>query len=202
MSTRNYFKKIENLHPYQTLLFLGMLSSGIIFLFLTIAFILIQEPEQLGLDYFNMPLSFLGSSIVMVVSGYYVGKLSLYYKEEKITQLKNTLFLTLTLGVIFTFLQLLGWRELTVAGLDFTGIPSGSFLYVLTGIHILHLIGAMIYGTVLLIQLHKVEQDTLNSLLVLINPYERMKIRLFTIYWYFMDGIWLVLFLMIFISFN
>lgn len=202
MLARNYLKKIENLHPYQTLLYLGMLSSGIIFLFLAIAFILIQQPDQLNLAYFKMPLSFLASSIVMVVSGVFVGKLSLYYRQEKIKELKNTLFLTLALGLVFTFLQLLGWRELTLSGLDFTGIPSGSFLYVLTGIHILHLLGAMVYGAVLFAQFHKVEKDMLKTLLVMVNPYERMKLRLFTLYWYFMDGVWLVLFLLFFISFN
>ncbi|MDX5478317.1 MAG: cytochrome C oxidase subunit III, partial [Cyclobacteriaceae bacterium] len=29
-------QRIENLHPYQTLMYLGMLGSGLIFLFMTV----------------------------------------------------------------------------------------------------------------------------------------------------------------------
>jgi cytochrome c oxidase subunit 3 len=33
------------------------------------------------------------------------------------------------------------------------------------------------------------------------NPYEKLRIRLFTIYWQFMDAVWLILFLLFVLSF-
>jgi len=202
MSVRNYIRKIEKLHPYQTIMYLGMFGSGLIFLFLALAFIFTQNPTLLELKEFRMPYAFLLSSIVMVGSGFYVGRLVIYFDQENLVELRKMLSLTLFLGFVFIGLQIIGWIELGNMGLHFTGIPYGSFLYVLTGIHIFHLLGALIYGIVLTVYFKKIKNDSIKSFLVMINPYERMRLRLFTLYWYFMDGIWLVLFVLFFISFN
>jgi cytochrome c oxidase subunit 3 len=91
--------------------------------------------------------------------------------------------------------------ELTNMGINFTGMPSGSFLYVLSGIHIFHLIGAMIFAVIMWIQLRKNQRDQIKNLVLLTNPYEKMRIRLFTRYWHFMDAIWLILFSLFVLSF-
>lgn len=202
MSVRNYLRKIEKLHPYQTIMYLGMFGSGLIFLFLALAFFFTQNPSLLELKELRMPYAFLLSSIVMVGSGFFVGRLIPYFEQENLLQLRKTLRLTLLLGFIFIGLQVIGWIELGNMGLHFTGIPYGSFLYVLTGIHIFHLLGALIYGVILMISYRRIKNDAIKTFLVMINPFEKMKLRLFTLYWYFMDGIWLVLFVLFFISFN
>lgn len=202
MSVRNYLKKIEKLHPYQTIMYLGMFGSGLIFLFLALAFFFTRNPSLLELKELRMPYAFLLSSMVMVGSGFFVGRLIPFFEQENLAQLSKTLHITLSLGFIFIVLQIIGWIELGKMGLHFTGIPYGSFLYVLTGIHIFHLLGALIYGMILTFYFKKIKSDAIKTFLVMINPFEKMKLSLFTIYWYFMDGIWLVLFVLFFISFN
>ena len=195
-----WFQRIERLHPYETLLYLGMFGSGLIFLFLTVAFLVSGTNQLEGLNR-HIPFSFLISTFLLVLSGYSATKMRLYYQEERIEKLQGSLLITLILGMIFTLLQVLGWRELDGMGIDFRGIPSGSFLYVLSGIHIFHLLGAMIFALILWIQLKKKQEDQVESLILVVNPYEKMRIRLFTTYWRFMDAIWLILFLLFVISF-
>ena len=202
MSARNYLRKIEKLHPYQTIMYLGMFGSGLIFLFLTLAFIFTQNPTLLELKNFKMPYAFLLSSMAMVISGFYVGRLVPFFQQENLKQLRKNLAIALSLGFLFISLQVVGWMELTNMGLHFTGIPYGSFLYVLTGIHIFHLLGALIYGIMLIVNYRRIKNDAVKTFLVMINPFEKMKLKLFTLYWYFMDGIWLVLFVLFFLSFN
>ncbi|HCD88004.1 MAG TPA: cytochrome C oxidase subunit III, partial [Algoriphagus sp.] len=36
---KTWFQKLESLHPYETLLYLGMIGSGLIFLFMVAAFL-------------------------------------------------------------------------------------------------------------------------------------------------------------------
>jgi cytochrome c oxidase subunit 3 len=193
MTTKStWLQRLENMHPYQTMLYLGMFGSGLIFLFLTLAFIFSGlQPEFTP---FKMPVAFIASTIVLLISGWMVSQLIQAYQSENIKALKNRLTSTFVLGLIFTGLQLLGWIELAEMGVDFRGIPKGSFLYVLSGIHVFHLIGAMIFAVIMVVQYQKKEKDIVQKLVLYINPFEKMRLELFRVYWYFMDIIWLVLF--------
>ena len=153
-----------------------------------------------GLNH-RIPVAFLISTFMIILSGYTATQMRLYYQEENIPKLESALRNTFMLGVIFTILQFAGWKELTDMGINFTGLPSGSFLYLLSGIHIFHLLGAMIFAMILLAQLRKTQEDGIRKLILVTNPFEKMRIRLFTVYWHFMDAIWLVLFLLFILSF-
>ncbi len=195
-----WFQRLERLHPYETLLYLGMIGSGLIFLFMAVAFVF-SGLNQLGGYNEHVPIAFLISTMMLILSGYTVTKLRLYFQEERVDKLIGSLKITIWLGIIFTLLQLLGWYELAEMGIDFKGIPSGSFLYVLTGIHIFHLLGALIFAVILLIQFQKRQKDQIQRLILLTNPFEKMRIRLFTVYWHFMDVVWLILFVLFVLSF-
>jgi cytochrome c oxidase subunit 3 len=197
---KTWFQKIEKLHPYETLLYLGMLGSGIIFLFLALAFLSSGREYLRGLNE-QMPLAFLVSTFLLVLSGYTAVKMRIHYQEENSAKLHRSLKATFVLGLLFTVFQILGWMELSSKGINFTGVPSGSFLYVLSGIHVVHLIGAMSFAVILLLQLRKIEQDLVHKLVWMTNPYEKLRIRLFTVYWQFMDADWLILFLHFVLSF-
>ncbi|MGY6742890.1 MAG: cytochrome c oxidase subunit 3 [Cecembia sp.] len=195
-----WFQKIENMHPYQTLMYLGMFGSGLIFLFMTVAFLASATGNTEGLG-FNMPKSFILSTFVIIFSGYTVSKMLLHFKEESLLKLKNSLLLTFMLGLAFTILQFVGWKELALLGIDFAGIPSGSFLYVLSGIHVFHLLGAMVFAIIMLVKYNRTEKDEIKHLVLLTNPYEKMQIQLFTTYWHFMDVVWLLLFMIFVLTF-
>lgn len=196
----SWIQKIENMHPYQTLMYLGMFGSGLIFLFMTLAF-LGSDPGNMESISFKMPKSFILSTLIILMSGYTASNMLIHYKEERIKKLKDSLLTTFLLGLIFTVLQFIGWKELTMMGVDFKGLPSGSFLYVLSGIHIFHLVGAMIFSILMVYKYHQTEKDEIKHLLLLTNPYEKMRIQLFTTYWHFMDLIWIVLFLIFVLRF-
>lgn len=197
---QTWFQRLENLHPYETILYLGMLGSGLIFLFLVVAFLFSGLNQLAGLNH-QIPIAFLISTFLIILSGYTATKMRVFYVEENTEKLQVSLRNTLILGVAFTVFQFVGWKELSDMGINFTGIPSGSFLYVLSGIHIFHLIGAMIFALIMWVQLKKYQRDQIKNLVLLTNPYEKMRIRLFTIYWHFMDAIWLILFFLFVLSF-
>lgn len=177
-----------------------MFGSGLIFLFLTFAFLFSSRNLLAGMNQ-TVPIAFLISTFLLVVSGFSATSIRISYQEENTEKLLSSLRNTVVLGLIFTVLQVIGWYELEAKGIEFTGIPSGSFLYVLSGIHIFHLLGAMIFGVILYSQLVKSQQDEVHKLIFHTNPFEKMRVRLFTFYWHFMDGIWLILFLLFVISF-
>ncbi len=198
---QTWLQRLESLHPYETMLYLGMLGSGFIFLYLTAAFLLTGEIRYDLLTH-RMPVAFLISTAVLILSGFTAMKIRVYYREENISKLENALRNTFMLGVIFTVLQFAGWKELAAMGMPFTGLPGGSYLYVLSGLHIVHLAGSMIFAAILLSQLRKTQGDGVRELIWVTNPFEKMRIGLFTVYWHFMETVWMILFLVFMIRFR
>ena len=101
---KTWFQKIEKLHPYETLLYLGMLGSGIIFLFLALAFLSSGREYLRGLNE-QMPLAFLVSTFLLVLSGYTAVKMRIHYQEENSAKLHRSLKATFVLGLLFTVFQ-------------------------------------------------------------------------------------------------
>ena len=140
---KTWLQRLENLHPYEMLLYLGMVGSGIIFLCFALACLFSGRKYLQGLNE-QMPFAFSVSTFLLVLSGYTAVKMRLHYQEENSAKLYRSLQMTFGLGILFMVFQVIGWLELTNKGINFTGLPSGSFLYVFSGIHVIHLFGAMV----------------------------------------------------------
>jgi cytochrome c oxidase subunit III len=98
--------------------------------------------------------------------------------------------LTLGLGVLFLVGQIVAWRQLAAEGLYLSTSPSSGFFYVLTALHGLHLVGGI---TALLYALRRLRVSApLPSTGVLDAT---------TIYWHFMDVLWIYLLLLLGLAF-
>ena len=137
----SWLRKAEKMHPYQTMLILGMIGSGLLFLFLTYSFLItrLSQPDHLDAGNFSMPKSFVVSTLVLLISSSLVTRINYYYRKDLTDKMKLILGITIALGMLFTALQISGWQELRMMGVDLQGLPSGSYLFVLSGIHIFHL---------------------------------------------------------------
>ena len=101
---------------------------------------------------------------------------------------------TLLLGCVFAGLQLLGWRELLQQGVFFDGAASGTYIYLISALHVAHLLGGMLFLLVLLLRTLHAQRDAIRSLVFIRNPYHRRQLALLGTFWHFIDGLWLVLF--------
>lgn len=187
------FQRIERMHPHKMLLYLGIIGSSLIFLFMVIAYS-ISKPQGGFLEGFIMPKAFVLSTVILIFSGFVSSKLQTFYNEDKIHSLKKALALTLFLGTCFAVCQYIGWKELSTSGIYLAGKASGSFLYVLTGLHVVHLVGGLLFLTYLLANTIWVSKDPIRTLIMVTNPYEKIKLQIFAVYWQFLDVLWLVLF--------
>jgi len=88
------------------------------------------------------------------------------------------------LGVVFLAGQVMGWRELVIMSVYLVGNPSGSFLYVLTGLHGLHLLTGVIFLLVVLNSAWNFRVHSKNL----------AQMEMATTYWHFLSGLWLYLF--------
>ena len=91
------------------------------------------------------------------------------------------------LGLLFVVSQLLVWRDLAARGYFLASNPHNSFFYVLTGVHIFHMVSGLIWFVVVSWQVRR------NA------PVPgRDGLRLFATYWHYLAGLWVYLLCVLF----
>jgi cytochrome c oxidase subunit 3 len=103
------------------------------------------------------------------------------------------LMITVALGLAFLASQLLAWRQLARQGIYMATNPYNSFFYLFTAAHGLHLLGGVMALGYLLLRT-TAKRNTVEGELRRIGAADAA-----TIYWHFMDGLWVGLFLLLFL---
>ena len=109
--------------------------------------------------------------------------------QGKARQYRNWLLSTGILGVGFLVSQLISWKELVAQGIYLASNPHSSFFYLLTALHGLHLLGGILalgYVSV---------RDWRRSRIT-----KAIAASLVSIYWHFMDGLWLFLLALLYLG--
>lgn len=140
---------------------------------------------------FDVPVQFTQSTVVILISSITMVLASLFTK--KANRGLSTLFIlsTLILGIIFTYLQWEGWTTLIERDLHpadprtSAGNNSVSLFYAITGLHVAHVIGGLIALLV----------TTIRSAAKKYSPQNYTGVKLTALYWHFLGGLWLYLFL-------
>lgn len=180
----------KNLAPsrYQALkfgLWIGMASITMMFAALTSAY-LVRRPAGNWYE-FKLPVQFFVSTIIIIASSI---TMEWAYKSLKNQNQKNYnygIVLTFGLGILFLVSQILSWKALVASGITIDLSVSGSFLYALSGIHAVHVIGGIAAIMVC------VANAFLNSFTV--SSMRLLKVDLVRQYWHFVDIIWIYLLL-------
>jgi len=168
------------------LLWIALISIIMFFRGLTSAVIVSQGGG--GFINIKLPFAFTISTIIIVLSSatFYYGLFSI--KKGKIEAAKISISLTLLLGLLFILSQFLGWSNLYQKGVYAVGNQStqqSSYLYLLTVLHVAHLIGGLISLLVVLVKTIKGKYSSTNFLGVQVS----------ITYWHFLGGLWIYLFL-------
>jgi cytochrome c oxidase subunit 3 len=77
---------------------------------------------------------------------------------------------------------------------------SAGYLYVISGLHFLHVIAGLPFLGIFLWKAYKKMVDPVSVLVYFSDPEKRLKLRLLTIYWHFLDGLWIYLVLFFYIN--
>ena len=127
------------------MLWISMISMTMMFAGLTSAYVVSKSREDWVS--FELPSAFYISTLFILMSSlsYFLAKKMLLKGDQGKTT--SLLALTLLLGLGFVFYQFNGFNQLIEAGLYTTGKQSNvasSFLYVITGAHLIHIFAGII----------------------------------------------------------
>jgi cytochrome c oxidase subunit 3 len=169
------------------LMWLYVISMLMMFAGLTSAYI-VKKGETENWLTFQLPPIFLYNTIVLLVSSLTLFIAYRGYVRAQQHQLLLFLWFTLVLGIAFLTGQYLGWVELVKQGVYFVGNPGGSFIYVFTALHGLHLIAGIIAMLVIAVRA------------TLMRIKDALELELLGIFWHALDFLWLYLFLFLYVN--
>ena len=191
------FARIEQLAPLQVVLYLALLAIAVMFAMLVAAYVATRLRSGVPTGLHALPRYFSLSTIVLIVSSYTLAQASRLYGQDDLGSLGRCLGATLLLGAMFSGLQVLGWRELMAQGVPFQGAASsssGQFIYLISALHVAHLLGGMLFLLAELLRVVHADRDAVRTLVFIRNPYRRRQLRLLGTYWHFIDVLWVLLF--------
>ncbi len=184
LDNTNYKDELKRKNS-KPLLWIAMVSIVMFFGGITSAVIVSQGGG--GFIAIPMPIGFTISTVVIIFSSlvYHFGFLCI--KKGNYGMAKVSVGITLLLGLLFVITQYLGWVNLHDNGFYLAGSQStqeSSFLYLITGLHVLHLLGGLVSLIVVLVKTFKKRYNAEDSV--------GMQVSL--TYWHFLGGLWIYLF--------
>ncbi|HLK96559.1 MAG TPA: cytochrome c oxidase subunit 3 [Hymenobacter sp.] len=183
--------------PFRFMVWLGIASSVMLFAILLTAYVI----RRAGPDWTDvtLPNVFLISTVAIVLSSLTLHNAHQAFRHERFDSYRSNLGTTLVLGTLFIMLQAWGWRQMIQSGISLSGNPSGSFVYIISGLHLLHILIGLIFILIALAEALR-RRPYVDSFVYSVNPPNQLKVRLITLYWHFVDILWLVLF--VFLAFH
>jgi len=180
--------EIRKQRAQRNLMWLGIGSIVMVFAGLTSAYTVRRGAG----DWFSITLPFVFwiSSAVILFSSVTMNIALQSFKKDNTSNGIIFLGITLILGLAFAWFQFRGWGELTRNGIYLvqakgqTSLISGSFIYLLSGLHLAHMTGGILSLIFCFIK----------SLLGRYGASNVHGLRVCAIYWHFLDALWIYLF--------
>ena len=177
---------------YRIGMWVGLASVAMMFTSLSSAYIVRSASSN---DFVSLPMPkiLLASTALIIGSSVTIEIARRKLKAALNGPYAKWLFVTVLLGIGFVVAQVLAWRQLAKQGIYVATNPHSSFFYLLTGAHAVHLLGGLMGLTFL----------WLSSRRQLTEEFRIAKRKAatdaVTIYWHFMDALWIYLFLLLFL---
>jgi len=171
----------KRIHPHKFTLWVALASITMMFAGFTSAYII--KRNQVNWVTFNLPAVFWYSTAVIIISSITLWLAQTAFKNREMVKYRNLVITTLVLGILFIVLQIVGFKQLWASGMTLTANVSFSFLYIIVGLHALHLLGGIIALLILFIKAFSTR----------IRNYDIVPVEVISTYWHFVDFLWIYL---------
>ena len=171
----------NRIHPHKFALWVAIAAIIMMFAGLTSAYIV--KSGTAGWEEVRTPNVFWYSTAVLLISSVTMQAALRSFKQRAMQQFRTLFLITLLLGIVFVILQWEGFSYLWKHGVRFEGAGAGQFLYIIFGLHALHVLGGIVALMVIAAQ----------QFLGRTRSYNATPIEVMSTYWHFVDVLWLYL---------
>jgi len=173
----------QKIHPHKFTMWIAICSIIMMFAGLTSAYI-VKSNQASWID-IKTPKVFWFSTAAILLSSLTIQMALRSFKQREMKRYRQLMAVTTILGVAFIVMQWTGFTQLWNSGVQFKGVAgAGQFLYVIFGLHALHVLGGAIALMVMFIKAFFGQTKTYGSI----------GIEVMATYWHFVDILWIYLF--------
>jgi len=174
----------QRIHPHKFTLWVAIASILMMFAGLTSAFIV--KSNLVGWSDIKVPKMFYLSTAVILGSSLTLQMALRAFRQRNMQQYRALIGLTLALGVLFVVFQWIGFLGLWDQGIQWKGSAgAGQFLYIIFGLHAIHVIAGIIALVVMFIK----------AFVGRVKLYSSVPVEVMATYWHFVDILWIYLLL-------
>ena len=171
----------NKLHPHKFTLMVAIGSMIMMFGGFTSAYIV--KRNQPKWQTFELPAEFWFSTIAIIASSITVMLAVKAFKARQMPRYRTLMLATLLLGIAFVILQYMGFVAMYKQGFTLQASASYAFLYVIVGLHALHVLGGVVALAVLTARAYSPQR----------RNYSSIPVEVAALYWHFVDGLWICL---------
>lgn len=172
-------------------LFLLLISLSMLFLAFSLGYIFTRAQNKSEGVY--LPPIFILNSVILLASSWAMNKANKAYKVDDTEGYQRALTITMLLTIIFMGAQVVGWFYFKTQLIGDNIGNGANYLYAISGLHFAHIVGGIPFLSVFLYNAYNKMREPMTVLLYFSDPIKRMRLQLLTIYWHFLDGLWIFL---------
>ncbi len=194
-NTRQFRDETEepfiNIPQPKLYLYLLLLSLSILFAVFAIAYVSTRAAH--GNSGVYLPPIFVINSVFLLAGSWMINLANNAYKSDNTSNYQKALIGTFALTVIFMVFQFLGWTYyFDVMMGNNIGIGK-QYLYAISGLHFAHVVAGMPFLLLFIITAYRRMKEPVSVLVYFSDPDKLLRLELLTIYWHFLDILWLIL---------
>jgi cytochrome c oxidase subunit III len=172
-----------SMNPRKFALWLFIVTIVMLFAALTSAYIVKQaDGNWLSI---KLPGIFAVNTVIIVLSSAAMVLAYAAARRNNFSGLRWALITTMVLGIAFLAGQYYSWSELVSRNIYFvSNYAAGSFIYIFTGLHGLHLVSGLIFLGITLVSAFRLKIHSRNM----------DQLEMCATYWHFLGGLWIYLY--------
>jgi cytochrome c oxidase subunit III len=172
----------KKIHPHKFTLWVAIGSIVMMFAGLTSAYIV--KRDQPNWVSFQLPQLFWYSTAVMLISSLTIQWALKSFKDREMGRYRSLVVVTLVLGAVFVVTQWVAFNQIWDSGTTLKGSGAAQFLYIIFGLHALHVLGGVVVLGFMFIRAFNRKY----------RSYSPVPVEIAATYWHFVDLLWVYLF--------
>ena len=187
-------------HPWNVMLVFILFSISALFLALMAAYIYTRMANKV--EAIAIPWLFAFNTLVLLGGSFAMKRAKKAYLADDTLGYQKMLLSTLFLTLVFLLLQLVAWWQLFSQEVFLSPGNNGTnYLYVLSILHFVHVMAGLPFLFLFHRAARKQMKEPITVLVYFSDPEKRLKLRLLSMYWHFLDALWIVLVVFLFVNY-